>query len=156
MNKEAVIKTLGLYLGCEIETPSGMLSELDTYWLNKIAQHCGEPEFQIKLLTRSLSDITDEEAIEVARMAHPDGENYTWEASPVMGEVTYVKAEGFRVAIWYDDAGVFIDRLTKECPTHNDHLITDYLRSRGFDLPTYFLGGKKPSECNLAILKDKA
>lgn len=86
-----------------------------------------------KLILRPLSNIADEDAIEVDKIICRD----------------YLHIKGFHTSVrgrvWINDI------FYKQFPVSRSYLVYQYLQSKGYDLPHYLLGGKTFFESELAV-----
>lgn len=89
------------------------------------------PLGECKLESRPISAISDEDAIEVAKILKPNDEHTH---RPDYGKM-YIKQ-------LFDGVMYSVDKSIK---------LYQYLISKGYDLPNYHLGGKTLQECGLAI-----
>ncbi len=90
----------------------------------------------MRLVLRSLANITDEDAIEVAKLAG------------YMQNRTRLASIGKSVAL--NLAG----KLGHEWRYVNTWAIYQYLQSKGYSLPSWYLGGKTPIEAGIAVEMD--
>jgi hypothetical protein len=127
-----------------------------------------------KLLLRPLSAITDEDAIEVAKLAI--GSNWDSEGDEIKGKV-YRESEHPTIKVqietfWKNEDtgnieynlqyihihpfnGLQVEKVpgqsNKKLSPYNMALMVQCLQSRGYDLPHYLLGGKTLKEAGLCI-----
>lgn len=111
----------------------------------------GEPMyFNGKLLLKPLSAITEEDACEVARLAAEELEHS--DVKIVSREDRFmlllVVAASEKVVIDFQQNEVTIEGGYS---SYNQSQIIDFIRSKGYDLPSYHLRGKTLIEAGLAI-----
>lgn len=97
----------------------------------------------IKLLLTPLSKISDEDAIEVANILKQRGVNKEEETSVIEEKEDLINA-----LIGQTDYEI------NDVPTPLILQIYQYLQSRGYDLPSFYLNGKTLFEAGLCIYKD--
>lgn len=174
LDKTIIAKVFAQYLGQEVETPYreatsqglpmkrrvGKLVAVDltTEKATVIFEPKGTPYdydfWDIKLQARDLSSITDEEAVEVALMAAPSGSIEKEKSTVLHGTEVRVNYAGCTVFICPAVGNVYIIEDGYRFEAHQQVEIFDYMRSRGFDLPNYYLGGKTPIEAGIAVKKE--
>jgi hypothetical protein len=133
-SNEIISKVFAGYLGCEmIFEKSGRITRLFgvTIGNNDISLMDSDSlksynYFPFKLLLTPLSAISDEDAIEVAKM------------------LDYHDSEDFSVKVFIE-RGIMDNKLWKRYDTYQ------YLQSRSYDLPHYLLGGKTLHQSGLCI-----
>lgn len=130
------------YWGQNILLPDELLIDMPTTVEN--ISSLGEDE---RLLLKSLSAISDEDAIEVAKltyaMPHPNGTDFT----------VYLNQFGKKVVSWGDS---FSQKYLAEIDTKTDiynSLQADYLRSKGYLLPFMDLSTEQILEYKWAVIK---
>jgi hypothetical protein len=102
----------------EFGTYGGIVGEYHTN------EHIRNEFFVLRL--RQLSEITNEDAIEVAKIVQPNGKLNSEDGKAIVSDLSEFE-------------------LTKMM------LITQYLQSKGYDMPQYLLGGKTLKEVGLAV-----
>jgi hypothetical protein len=110
-------------------------------WIWDALSHRAENRPDAKLILKPLSSITDEDAIEVAKL-----------------QQEYEQKEEIRVAFSIDEKNNgCLDCLIEYKGYSHDYWqpvyspTFQYLQSKGYDLPNYLLGGKTLKEAGLAI-----
>ncbi len=134
-----------------IDPVSHWLEGIDFDLKQVIAERVNYNPDWIKLILRPLTDITNEEAIEMAELC-----------GGIKGEILLNRPENlkdkdihFSVQV-YTNKPKFSSYSTPKYWTDSYGATAyQYLQSKGFDLPHYLLGGKTLEQSGLAIYKNK-
>ena len=138
ITNEIKAKVFAQYLGCDLKTQTGKVQLVgihvdnfkrvfDAVVLNGNVTHKSEIE-GVKLILKPLSDITDEDAVEVAKML--------W-GNKMPNLIETIKHQLFTYSV-------------SDVPARCYQL----LQSKGYDMPQYLLGGKTLHEAGLAIYEN--
>lgn len=148
-------KFLEIDLGM-IDSFIGVLLENET----EPSNHTNYTINEVKLILKPLSEITKEDAIEVARICNCG--NWTIERKLEYKKTTYKTPfaqlyteyeDRKQVLISFDNEGFKVHNGNEYYHTHvPSH---QYLISKGYDLPNYLLGGKTLNEAGLAIYENE-
>lgn len=142
------IKAIAPYIGCNT-------TDLNESFNFTCKDFLTITEGGFRLFLKPLSAISDDDAVTVARMAVGADESRN-----VVAEITYrshrhilifEKSSQQEVEIDFENADVYLNTKNPCQLPFNNIQIIDFLRSKGYDLPSYHLGGKTLIEAGLAI-----
>jgi hypothetical protein len=152
-------KYFGQKMGYMEKSPASLKEVLKEVTINRNNLGLLDYNSKYKLILRELSEITDEEAVTVAKlMAGIIGER-KFDINRKEEEIILVplypeldaKGQSYRkqeLVIRFN--GEIFDRIL---PISNQHLITQYLFERGFSLPIWELDGRTPIEEGIGMKK---
>ena len=151
ITNEIIIKVLVQYLGQEMAFKTDLSlknQKLTIYLLNTLITN-GFWWRDTKLILKPLSAITDEDAIEVAKLAKPKWINLKEFTVKRFITWTEVNVGGYDTVQIFSEGNIRQD--TYEQKAIEFYRAYQYLQSKGYDLPNYFLGGKTLEQSGLAI-----
>lgn len=169
IKNENKIKVLAQYIGCQVSIPAGYafngfktddkvgefngIRNEGFIHIGNIGGYYSFGHFQ--LILKPLSAITDEDALEVAKIVgFENPEVYSRTEDYVLIQEKGKPVNNKSVSIWFDGE-ILADgseRTTYEFSiSEGISFVYQYLQSKGYDLPQYLLGGKTLKEAGLCI-----
>lgn len=137
MKNETLARVYGMYIGAKITLKSASDPNKQLFLNGQRLAHLQEFNQweQCKLILRPLSALTDEDAVEVGKLYEYAGITTGWQKKHFL-----LVGKDF-----------IEDTSINSLPLR----ISDFLRTRGYDLPCYLLDGKTLRESNLATYENE-